>query len=77
MLFNILWPLWVAAFFVIEGVAMYRDAKSTTDGFTLSEHIRRWFRVNTHEGRTAWLGISAIFLVWFIPHIAYHWNFGL
>jgi hypothetical protein len=62
-----LWIAWAAAFAIIEGVALTRDKH---DG-TLSHHLRHWFRVDTHLGRTAWLVVSGVFLAWFITHIAH------
>jgi hypothetical protein len=64
---TVLWILWALGFFAIEIPAIRNDIK----GDTLSEHLRRWFRVDTHTGRTIWLVTSALFFVaWFIPHIA-------
>lgn len=64
-LFTILWIVWIAAFFVIEAVAIFNDIKEDT----LSEHFRNWFRVDTKIGRSIWLVFSGGFIVWFIPHI--------
>jgi hypothetical protein len=61
-----LWIAWAAAFAVIEGVAVTNDRR----GDTLSEHLRYWFRVDTHLGRTVWLVVSGVFLAWFVAHIA-------
>jgi hypothetical protein len=74
VIWTVLWLLWGLIFAVVEGAALANDKK----GDTLSEHLRRWFRVDTHLGRTAWLVFSALFfIVWFIPHIAVGWNLGL
>lgn len=62
---TILWLLWVAAFAVIEGVAVVNDKR----GDTLSEHFRLWFRTDTRVGRTIWLGVSGLFFAWFVAHI--------
>lgn len=68
MIWTVLWIAWGLGFFAIEIPALRNDVK----GDTLSEHLRRWFRVDTHLGRTAWLVTSALFFVaWFIPHIAH------
>jgi hypothetical protein len=65
---TVLWAAWGLAFAVIEGAALRND----TRGDTLSEHLRRWFRTDTHTGRTIWLIVSALFFVaWLIPHIAF------
>jgi len=68
VIWTVLWVAWVLGFFAIEIPALRNDIK----GDTLSEHLRRWFRVDTHLGRTVWLVASALFFVaWFIPHIAH------
>lgn len=61
-----LWIGWIAAFGVIETVALRRDAK----GDTLSEHFRLWFHTDTKRGRTAWVIVSGVFFGWFLVHIA-------
>lgn len=61
-----LWLLWVAAFAVIEGVAIFNDQR----GDTLSEHFRRWFNTDTHWGRSVWIVASGVFFAWFVVHIA-------
>lgn len=68
-LFTALWVAWVVAFAVIEGVAVHKDAVGTAHGASLSSHLRRWFRVDTHLGRTAFLVASGVFFAWFITHI--------
>lgn len=73
-LFTIAWISWIVGFLVIEFWAIFRQ----DEGDTLSEHLRKWFNVKTNHGRTVWLVVSFIFfVVWFIPHIAFGWNFGL
>lgn len=69
-IYDILWPIWIIAFAVIEFVAVRNDALGKAHGASLSSHLRRWFFVNTHPGRTVWLVTSGVFLAWFIPHIA-------
>lgn len=61
-----LWIAWGLAFALIEGVALAND----TPGDTLSEHLRKWFRTDTHLGRSAWLVASGVFFAWFVVHIA-------
>lgn len=61
-----LWLLWIAAFVAIEGRAVLNDERDDT----LSEHFRRWFRTDTHRGRTVWLAVSGLFFAWFLVHIA-------
>lgn len=64
-LWSALWIAWIALFAIIETVAIVNDK----DGDTLSEHFRRWFRVDTHLGRTVWLIVSGVFFAWFTIHI--------
>lgn len=64
-MWTFLWGLWALLFLVIEGVAILEDS-----GGTLSEHLRRWFRTDTHLGRTVWLVVSGLFFAWFVVHIA-------
>jgi hypothetical protein len=64
-LWTALWIAWGAAFAVIEGVALTKDRQDT-----LSDHMRRWFRTDTHLGRSVWVFASGIFFGWFIVHIA-------
>ena len=63
---TILWLAWGALFGVIETAAIRNDSK----GDTLSEHFRRWFRTDTHHGRTGWIITSGVFFAWFVVHIA-------
>ncbi|MFE6000269.1 hypothetical protein ACFQ6C_25970 [Streptomyces sp. NPDC056454] len=62
---NLGWGAVLGAAFVYE---MY-GVLNKTDGDTLSERIRVWFRTSTRGGKAAfvvaWLGLTA----WFIPHI--------
>jgi hypothetical protein len=62
-----LWIAWGLAFAAIEGVALTRDRR---EGATLSQHLRRWFRTDTHTGRTVWLVACGVFGAWFLIHIA-------
>lgn len=70
MTWTVLWLVWLAAFAVIEGLAIRNDASDHHDDSTLSSHLRRWFSVDTHLGRTAWLIVSGVFMTWFVVHIA-------
>lgn len=51
VLFTILWVGWVAAFAVIEGIAIFNKGRDDT----LSEKIRDLFRTDTRTGRTIWV----------------------
>lgn len=65
MIYTILWILWGLSFFIVEGFALKNDMP----GDTLSEHLRKWFRVDTRPGRTAWLVTFGGFAAWFFVHI--------
>lgn len=63
---TLLWLAWIAAFGVIEGVAIFNDRREDT----LSEHFRAWFKTDRKRGRTAWIVVSGVFFAWFVVHIA-------
>jgi hypothetical protein len=59
------WIIWIALFFVIEGIALADKKK----GDTLTEHFRKWFSLK-HKGK-GWLlrrGVLAAGLLW----LGYH-----
>lgn len=60
-----LWVIWGLAFALIEGAAIINDKADDT----LSEHFRKWFRIDTKKGRSAWLVVSGGFAAWFVIHI--------
>ena len=63
---NVAWVVWALAFGVLETLTLRHDrANPSGQGTTLSDNLRRWFFVNTHIGRTAWLAGSTVFAVWF------------
>lgn len=64
-IWEVLWFCWVAAFAVIEGIAVKND----TPNDTLSEHLRKWFRTDTRPGRTVFLVAFGGFVAWFGVHI--------
>lgn len=66
MIWTILWVAWILSFVAIEAVAVFNDKRDDT----LSEHFRRWFRVDTGAGRVVWLVVSGVFMAWFVVHIA-------
>lgn len=78
-LFTYGWYVLGALFAVVEGGALYMDKKKGTsdknhndvkdDGFTLSAHVRKWFRVDTAHGRTAFLVALMVFAGSFLMHI--------
>lgn len=61
-----LWLLWGAAFVVLEGIALRRNAP----GDTLSEQLRAWFHTDAHKGRVVWLVSFGVFSAWLAIHIA-------
>lgn len=67
-IWSVLWAAWVLGFAAIESAAIVHDHREP--GATLSEHLRRWFRTDTHLGRTVWMVVSGIFFGWFVVHIA-------
>ena len=62
------WALWLAAFVVIEGLAL----KNKKPGDTLSEHVWAWFKIDKNEKN--WnlprVGLLA-FLAWLIGHFVW------
>lgn len=65
MTWTFLWAVWIVMFVMIETAAVLNDRPNDT----LSEHLRKWFRVDTHIGRTVWLIVSGVFFAWFVVHI--------
>jgi hypothetical protein len=77
--FDVGWYVIGALFVVTETGALFMDKREHTsdknhngvndDGFTLSAHTRKWFRVDTAHGRTAFLVAFMIFSGSFLLHI--------
>lgn len=69
---TVAWVLWIAAFAVIEGLALARKAK----GDTLSEHVWKWFAVRD-KSNPVWHWAGRILLliggVWLTGHLAFGW----
>lgn len=65
---TIAWLVWIAAFFGIEGPALF----NRQNGDTLSEHLRAWFAIN-NKSNTGWVRVRRLGLVlplaWFCFHI--------
>lgn len=60
-----LWLAWFAIFAIFEGNAIANE----TEGDTLSERLRVWYRVRTPAGK---LGLTATIVAlasWLIPHL--------
>lgn len=67
---NVTWGWWVLAFIALETLGLI----SRTNGDTLSERTRVWFRTDTRLGRSVF-GISwAVFAIWFLVHILWGWT---
>ena len=66
------WLIWIALFIVIEGFALIDKRQ----GDTLSEHVRKWFRIkDPRPTKTVWVirGSLMAFLLWLITH--FFWEF--
>lgn len=62
---DVAWLAWILMFFVIEIPAVRNDE----EGDTLSEHIARWFRVDTVRGKSVWTAVWGAFGAWMSWHI--------
>lgn len=60
-----LWVLWAGIFAVLEANAIANE----TDGDTLSERLRVWFRTKTPAGRVGFTVVVVALVAWLIPHI--------
>lgn len=72
--FTVMWVGWIAAFVVIEAVAIFNKKK----GDTLSEHVWRWFGVPDESAKVKkafTVGRFALgaFLVWLTGHLTFGW----
>ncbi len=66
------WYLWWVLFVILEGLALF----NREDGDTLSEHIRKWFRVKDPRPTAfTWVmrSILMVTLLWFITHFFFEW----
>lgn len=75
-IFSWLWLGWIAAFGVIEGLALARKK----EGGTLSEHVWKWFGIGeAGEGRpepTTWVWIRRVTLGGFLAWLSIHFLTG-
>ncbi|MDX6740754.1 hypothetical protein [Actinocorallia sp. A-T 12471] len=72
MVFTLAWIGWIAAFVVIEGVALARRAP----GDTLSEHVWRWLRVRDARPTPLTWALRLLLVaggVWLTGHLAFGW----
>lgn len=60
-----LWLAWAALFAILEGNAIANE----TEGDTLSERLRTWFRTKTKAGRFGFTAVVVALVAWLIPHI--------
>jgi hypothetical protein len=63
--FTALWAFWAVCFFAFEGWAL----ANKTDGDTLSEHFRYYFKVKGKTGSFVFLAMFGTFAAWFAAHI--------
>lgn len=78
--FTIAWILWIAAFLVIEGIALFRKEK----GDTLSEHVWKWFgtrrdveyEVDESGQPKGWLRFGRFVLLAFMAWLTAHFVTG-
>jgi hypothetical protein len=74
--FTILWVLWLAAFVVVEGVALFNKE----EGDTLSEHVWKWFGIG-EVGKprpeiTGWVRARRFGLLAFMAWLTVHFVTG-
>lgn len=70
--YTLTWLLWGAAFFLVEGRALF----SRRSGATLSEHIWTWFRVlDPRPTARTWIlrGVLLVVLGWLFLHLGFGW----
>jgi hypothetical protein len=73
--FTIAWLAWLAAFLVIEGVAIARRK----NGDTLSEHVWMWFAIRRPKDAPPagfWIHVRRLSLVAFMAWLAVHFVTG-
>jgi hypothetical protein len=70
--FTFAWCAWWLIFAIIEGVALF----NRQEGDTLSEHIRKWFKVkDPRPTGLTWFfrAVLMTVLIWFITHFFFEW----
>ena len=70
------WITWlvltVGGFLALEIPAIIRKNNSEKDPDTLSDHLVKWYKVNTHTGRWLWAGTASglgVLVVWLAMHV--------
>lgn len=71
-MFTALWLAWLAAFIVIEGIAL----ATRKPGDTLSEHVWRWFAIGPGVEVTAWVRVRRVVLLAFCVWLGVHFMTG-
>ena len=63
--YDIVWLIWIAAFLVVEGLAL----RTKVPGATLSAHVWRWFSIKSpgRQWRLRRLALLA-FMSWLFAH---------
>lgn len=67
------WVAWLALFILVEGIALFNKRA----GDTLSEHVWRWFAIDTRGGRNskAWR-LRRVALLGFLAWLSAHFLSG-
>lgn len=68
MTYSALWVAWLAMSAVVEIVAWPAIDDAIKEG-ALGVQLRRWFRIDTHIGRSLLIAVRGGFGVWFLLHI--------
>ena len=75
-LFTVAWLLWIGAFAVVEGVALF----NRREGDTLSEHVWAWFGVGLNGKPrprvTGWVRLRRFTLLAFMAWLSVHFLTG-
>jgi hypothetical protein len=72
VIWTIAWAAWIAAFVILEAVALARQQL----GDTLSERVWSWFRVrDARPTALTWIGRGVLLIagVWLTGHLAFGW----
>mgnify|MGYP003296186850 CR=1 FL=1 len=72
-IYTIGWLLWIAWFFLEEGIGLFRKES----GSTLSEHVWAWFSISARsEVPSTWVRIRRIALLSFLAWLTVHFLTG-
>ena len=67
--YSIAWLAWLAAFGVVEGIAILKKRWSGT----LTEQTRKLFHTDSRKGRLAFAVTWSMFGLWFLGHVLHWW----